>query len=112
MHLLAHPAASRGPVQNFEVHAECSADGLLRLAWRLDADLSQLRVPSAAAPVRADDLWRHTCFEAFIAEPRSAAYCELNFSPSGEWAAYRFAGYRTGAMNEVLGARRRDAPAG
>ena len=32
---------------------------------------SSLRVPAAAPPARADGLWRHTCFEAFIAAPGS-----------------------------------------
>lgn len=96
MRLLAHPATPHGPVRNIEVHAERSADGLLRLSWRLDADLSGLRVPEAVRPARVDGLWHHTCFEIFIARPGSPAYCELNFSPSGEWAAYSFAGYRSG----------------
>lgn len=98
MRLLAHPAAPCGPVRHLDVDAQRGPDGQLRLAWRLEADLSQLRLPAAAAPNRADALWRHTCFEAFIAVPPSTAYCELNFSPSGEWSAYSFNGYRTGMM--------------
>lgn len=43
-----------------------------------------------------DELWRHTCFEVFLAEPGSTAYREFNFSPSGEWAAYAFTAYRVG----------------
>ena len=96
MHLLAHPASPRGPVRYFEAHAERGAGDLLRLGWWLDAELSQLRIPTAAAPAQVEGLWRHTCFEAFIARPPSPAYCELNFSPGGEWAAYHFTGYRTG----------------
>lgn len=112
--LLAHSAAARGPVRSFEVDAGRGDDGLLRLAWRLEADLWQLRVPAPAAPLRADDLWRHTCFEVFIATPRSPAYCELNFSPSGEWAAYAFTSYRAGMTPLALAAApqarwRRDA---
>jgi hypothetical protein len=45
---------------------------------------------------RADELWRHTCFEVFVAEQGSTAYREFNFSPSGEWAAYAFTAYRVG----------------
>ena len=96
MQLLAHPAAPRGPVRSFEVQAQRSGDGSLRLGWRLDADLAQINVPAFGAPARADRLWRHTCFEAFIAGPRSPAYCELNFSPAGTWAAYGFTSYRAG----------------
>ena len=40
-----------------------------------------------------DRLWEHTCFEAFILTEQGS-YCELNFSPSTQWAAYRFSAYR------------------
>jgi hypothetical protein len=43
---------------------------------------------------RRDDLWHHTCGEWFIGEVGSPGYIEFNFSPSGHWAAYRFADYR------------------
>ena len=33
---------------------------------------------------------------AFIAAAPDAEYYELNFSPSGQWAAYQFSGYRSG----------------
>jgi len=33
--------------------------------------------------------------EAFVAPEGGPRYLELNFSPSGEWAAYTFSGYRT-----------------
>lgn len=53
--------------------------------------MAQLSVPEPiAAPGPADGLWQHTCFEAFVARPDDAAYLEFNFSPSGQWAAYRF----------------------
>ncbi len=96
MQLLVHPATSRGPVLNFEVDANRQGDGTLNLSYRLDADLSQLRLPMSRTPARADDLWRHTCFEVFISEPGSPGYSELNFSPSGQWAAYTFTSRRTG----------------
>lgn len=96
MLLLAHPATPCGVVRHFEVRAVRGADGRLRLGWRLDADLSRLKVPEPGDGRRADGLWRHTCFEAFLAGPGSPSYCELNFAPSGEWAAYVFTDYRTG----------------
>lgn len=74
------------------------ADGLLRIAFHLRGELSRLRVPAATTPARADDLWRHTCGEAFVAAEGDAAYHEFNFSPSGAWAAYAFAGYRQPAQ--------------
>jgi hypothetical protein len=101
MELVPHPAEARGPVRRLGATAE-RAGGALDLVWRLTGDLARIRVPAApGAPVspsarRADGLWRHTCFEAFVAVRGQAGYCELNFAPSGGWAAYRFDGYRAG----------------
>lgn len=67
--------------------------GAITVNFKLDADLDRLRIPSRRRPRFADGLWRHTCFEVFIAT-RSRAYREYNFSPSGEWAAYAFSSYR------------------
>jgi hypothetical protein len=61
--------------------------------------IGALRLPPAAASVRADELWRHTCFEAFVRPVGGEGYYELNFAPSTGWAAYRFSGYRTGMTN-------------
>ena len=44
----------------------------------------------------ADGLWQHSCFELFVGDPGGTAYVEWNLSPSGQWAAYRFADYRHG----------------
>lgn len=96
MQLLPHSGQAHPHVQGFELEASRKANGALALGFRLKADLGHWHVPKIKAPLRADGLWRHTCFEAFIAMPGSDAYCELNFSPSGEWAAYAFTGYRAG----------------
>lgn len=47
-------------------------------------------------PVFTNELWRTTCFEAFVQPDGGAGYFEFNFATSGAWAAYRFAGYRAG----------------
>ena len=60
----------------------------------LRAKMSRIRVPSAQSSERADNLWKHTCFEAFMAVTGVPGYYELNFSPSRQWAIYRFSGYR------------------
>jgi hypothetical protein len=63
----------------------------LRLIYCLQGPIAQLRIPPpVATPGAADGLWQQTCFEWFVAEPDQAAYQEFNFSPSGDWAAYRF----------------------
>lgn len=51
-------------------------------------------------PSRMDQLWEHTCFEAFIALRSSSSYWELNVSPSGDWNLYRFSDYREGQIRE------------
>jgi hypothetical protein len=50
----------------------------------------------ARAPQRRDELWRQTCLEVFARRAAAEAYVEFNFSPAGDWAAYRFEGYRRG----------------
>jgi predicted GIY-YIG superfamily endonuclease len=51
-------------------------------------------VPPPAAAVRTDALWSTTCFELFIMRDDGHSYLEFNFSPSSQWAAYRFESYR------------------
>ena len=70
--------------------------GTLTASFVLEGDLSRIRVPPSGAPRVGDRLWHHTCFELFVGATHSAAYHELNFSPSREWAAYAFRGYRDG----------------
>jgi|GEM_PF-1557110 len=45
---------------------------------------------------RADELWKETCFEAFLGFKDSPAYLEFNFSPNLKWNAYYFTSYREG----------------
>jgi hypothetical protein len=70
--------------------------GALSFQYALRAEMLHIRVPPAQSSGRADGLWNHTCFEAFISAPGIPGYYELNFSPSGQWAVYRFDSYRNG----------------
>src|SRR5579871_6753987 len=89
--LSPHPANPPGSVRALLACARRGTQpGELRLRWRVQAPLARLAVPRAAARERRYGLWRHTCFEAFLREPGQRAYCELNFSPGGDWAAYAF----------------------
>lgn len=76
----------------------------LQMSFRLEGDIPRLRFPAAGVVSIGTDLWRHTCFEAFIAIEGEAAYHEFNFAPSGEWAAYELRAYRDGhpVSNETL----------
>lgn len=93
--LSAHPTTPCPAVQRIRVDVERDAQRL-RLRYALKGDLGALSIPAPAAQRRADELWRHTCCEAFVRIDDAAGYVELNFSPSTEWAMYRFDGYRAG----------------
>jgi len=83
-------------VRTLEVHVSRGAGGILELRFVLEAQVDRVRIPAPRANARRDELWKHTCFEAFVAEDANAAYRELNFAPSSEWALYSFTGYRQG----------------
>lgn len=100
--LLAHPDNAREPVSGIAVEVALPAPGVLVCSYSLHGDLSRVRISGAGAGARADGLWQHTCFEAFIAAEGVPGYCEFNFSPALAWAAYRFAGYRDGMTPATL----------
>jgi len=100
--LHCHPATPAGLPLDVSVAMRWTDSGL-QLRYSVAGDTSDLCVPPAAAPGPADGLWQHTCLEAFVATDGEAAYREFNFSPSGQWAAYRFASERVRASNGVEG---------
>lgn len=103
--LLAHPDTTRSSVLRLEAGVEVTADRALRFQYVLEADLRRVRIPPPAqGGGRADRLWTHTCFEAFVVSDGLSGYLELNFSPSGQWAAYRFQSYRQGMAAAELAA--------
>ena len=91
-----HPATPSGAVDAIDVTLSRSSGGVLELRYTLKGELHRVRIPEPRRPLFADELWRHTCFEVFVRDQSSEAYHEFNFSPSGEWAAYAFSGYRQG----------------
>lgn len=93
--LACHPATPCAAVPSIEVAARRNGDAL-ELRYRLTGDPAQLNIPAHREARRADKLWQHTCFELFCSDSVTTAYYELNFSPSTEWAIYRFDAYRTG----------------
>lgn len=94
--LAAHPDTANEAVRRVAACVELAGANSLRFQYVLEADLQHVRIPPPMDAARADKLWAHTCFEAFVALPESPRYLELNFSPSGQWAAYRFDSYRQG----------------
>jgi hypothetical protein len=95
--LYCHPSSACAAVRALHVTVR-AVEGRLTLSYELEAELEQLRIPAAEAPQRAHELWRHTCFEAFLAQSGASGYCELNFAPSRSWAMYRFSAHRQGML--------------
>lgn len=95
--LACHPRCYPRAVNSIEARVCWIEAGVLALTYTLEGDIKRISIPPSRPPRRADDLWQHTCFEAFVSVKGKPEYCEFNFSPSGEWAAYRFRRYRDGA---------------
>jgi hypothetical protein len=96
-----HPFASElSPTLSIRVEFVWRESGQLELSFGLrpllpSGDLEELLLPPLQpTPQRLDDLWQHTCFEAFLGLPGSPCYWELNVSPSGDWNLYAFDAYR------------------
>jgi hypothetical protein len=103
--LIRHPATDCDPIRRIGV--EISRErGAITLSCRIEGEISRLKIPVAGPEQRADDLWQHSCFEAFLQADGGERYLEFNFSPSGAWAAYRFAGRRRGRESPELTAPR------
>jgi hypothetical protein len=94
-----------GAIRQIEVRVARPAPTRLLLEYELRGDLAGVLLteagPKGAAGEpdgRTDGLWRHTCMEAFIASSPTGPgpYLEFNLAPGGQWAAYRFSGYRAG----------------
>lgn len=94
--LRRYPSTKSDAVRTTEALVRRSASAELQITFRLEGDIRRIHIPSRRAPRIGTELWRHTCFEAFIALDRQAAYHEINFSPSGEWTVYALRGYRDG----------------
>ncbi|THF62802.1 DOMON-like domain-containing protein [Pseudothauera nasutitermitis] len=91
--LQPHPATGAGAATRVETDIDLHPRGGLLLRYAVEHD-GGLRIPAIQPSGPADELWRHTCCEAFITVAGETAYREFNFSPSGQWAVYDFARYR------------------
>jgi hypothetical protein len=94
--LRLHPHSFCPAVTQFKAGVIHPRAGVLLFAYVIRGDVGDLAMTPLADAARTDELWRHTCFEAFLRGPSSAGYYEFNFAPSTQWAAYKFSGYRSG----------------
>ena len=97
--LIAHPAFPPGGVKGIEVEAVLQ-HGPSVLTYRVIG--APPSIPAIGLPERTDGLWQRTCFELFVRPAGGEGYFEFNFSPSRQWAAYAFAGYREGMAELAL----------
>ena len=112
--LIAHPDTAREPVLGIAVEVGLPADKTLVCNYSLHGEISRVLLTGPGNGHRADGLWQHTCFEAFISVPGVPGYYEFNFSPSLAWAAYRFSDYRDGmalaSIAQAPGLQVRESP--
>jgi hypothetical protein len=94
--LIPHLDSPSSAAKEIEVDIARPSAGMLVLRYAVTGKLGDLRLPPMAAPARGHELWQHSCFEAFLRAGPGASYYEFNFSPSLQWAAYGFDGYRSG----------------
>ncbi len=96
--LICHPDTPAASVESVAVEI-CMTDADDVLLTFSVAPGAMLAVPELASPNRADGLWQRTCCEMFLKPEGGESYFEFNLSPSGQWAAYAFDGYRVGMRN-------------
>ena len=102
--LACHPSTHTEAVRAIGVLVRWTASAELQMTFRLDGDIPRVSISPPGTPRFARELWRHTCFEVFIAVEGQSSYHEFNFAPSGEWTVYAFSGYRNGGpvADEIL----------
>lgn len=83
--------------KNRKIYAKIKAkDDFLFLQFKFSGNWTKLHLGKSILQntSRKDELWQHTCFEAFIGNEKR--YIEVNLSPQGSWNVYEFSGYREG----------------
>ena len=80
-----------------KVGASRRANGhYLVLTFYVYGDFDAITWHAPEAVGRAEELWKHSCFEAFIGGVGAADYAEINLAPGRKWASYAFDHYREG----------------
>ena len=109
LHLVPHPKTPPSDPEfklwaNVDHAAALGAVASTNIWFGVGAPAKRFVIAEDAECERADELWKTTCFEAFLKNPGSEGYREWNFSPSGQWAAYDFTARRDGRSNAKVAA--------
>src|ERR1700735_1129278 len=91
-----HPNSVCTVVAGVEVEIGRPAGGSLLVSYAVTGTIGDLLLPPVGAPARANELWRHTCFEAFVKEAAGEGDFAFNIVPLVQWAADHFDRYRSG----------------
>jgi hypothetical protein len=83
--------------------AALGATATTNIWFGVGAPAERFVIPELSEPWRAHELWRTTCFEAFLRPEGEDGYREWNFAPTGNWAAYDLSGYREGMARADVG---------
>lgn len=102
--LVPHGDYPSNAIRSIEVEASRGDRGRLELEYRVAGAIDRVRWPEWKGVEPADRLWEHSCFEAFVGRLGEPSYAEVNFTTSGQWAAYCFSDYRHGMqpIDDVL----------
>src|SRR6516164_788137 len=71
--LRLHPESSCSAVTHIEAEVLRRQANSLAFAYIVTGTISDLALPPIVAAARTDELWRHTCFEAFLGSSLGAA---------------------------------------
>jgi hypothetical protein len=100
--LQLHPDSVCDAVTRIDVDVVRTGSDVLGLRYVVQGRIADLALPPPVKSARADDLWQHSCFEAFLGDEEGEGYVELNVAPSTLWAGYRFTGYREDRVDAPL----------
>ena len=109
LNLIPHPSTpSANP--SFKVWAtvdhaaSLGAVATTNIWFGIGAPADRFVIPPVSEPWRTNELWKTTCFEAFLRAEGEDSYREWNFAPKGNWAAYDFSAYREDMTEADVGA--------
>ena len=94
--LICHPDTPSTAVDKIDVAIARPEPSILALRYTVAGRIAEISFAPPSEPLRTDELWRTTCFEAFVETAPGAGYYEFNLATSSKWAAYHFSEYREG----------------
>lgn len=99
--VLKNKLQSHGKIKNISIESSLAlTEQKIRISFVVKGALDEYVFPSTSTPKRANELWKATCFELFLANENEEAYYELNFSSSLAWNFYALDAYR-GKVEEI-----------